>query len=244
MKKLLANWVSDALARRGYRISKHIFHQENEIDLRLLLAERIERRKGTVSVVQIGANDGISNDPIHHLIKARGWSLLAVEPLPSAYARLVETYRSFPNVKCVCCAVAAHDGELTLYTLAASPFGGALEDHLASFSLDVLKRHWRRVPHLESRIVPQPVRAVTLSTLIQQNNLDTVDMLQIDAEGFDYEIVKMAFAAGLRPPVLAFEWEHLNQQAMWDCRCDLVAAGYRWLAVKGDIVAAHESLFE
>ncbi len=243
MKKMLANWISSVLDRRGYQITRHTFHQENEIDLRLLLAERIERQKGDLTVIQIGANDGVTNDPIHHLVKSRGWKLLAVEPLAPAFERLTANYRLMPNVNCVRCAIAAYDGEMTLYTLANSPSGNSMDDHLASFSIDVLRKHWRRVPDLETRIVPQQVRAVTLKTLMEENQCGAVDLLQIDTEGFDYEIVKMAFAAGLQPSILAFEWEHLDQKTMWECRGALIKAGYRWLAVKGDIVAAHESLF-
>lgn len=221
-----------------------MFHQENEINLRLLLAERIERRKGTVSVLQIGANDGITNDPICHLVKSRGWSLVAVEPLSAAFERLVANYEFDANVRCVQCAIAEENGQKALYTLAPGPAQAPMDDHLASFSLDVLKRHWRRIPDLERRIRMQLVRAMTLKTLIAEYAIDVVDFLQIDTEGFDYEIIKMAFAAGLRPSILAFEWEHLSQALMWDCRCTLINAGYQWLIVKGDVVAAHKSLFE
>lgn len=242
MKQLLANQFASFVERRGYKISREGFHQESEIDLRLLLAERIERQKGSVSVVQIGANDGITNDPIHHLIKSRGWSLLAVEPLAPAFDRLTETYRSAPNVQCVRCAIAEQDGELTLYTVAPSPDSGAMDDHLASFSREVLMKHWRRIPNLEKRIATQSVRGVTLQTLLKEYKVDAVDMLQIDTEGFDFEIIKMVLAAGLKPPILAFEWEHLDKQTMWECRSLLIEAGYRWLVVKGDVVAAHGSI--
>ncbi len=79
---------------------------------------------------------------------------------------------------------------------------------------------------------------------MRQNGITSVDLLLIDAEGFDGEIVRMALAEGLQPAILAFEWDHLDQRAMWDCRCMLINAGYKWLTIKGDIVAAHESLLQ
>jgi FkbM family methyltransferase len=243
MKHWLANQVASFVKLRGYKISREAFHQEHEIDLRLLLAERIEREKGNVSVVQIGANDGVTNDPINHLVTSRGWSLLAVEPLAPAFSRLTQTYRFAPNVQCVRCAIAERNGELTLYTVAPSPDSGPMDDHLASFSREVLMKHWRRIPNLENRIVTQSVRAVTLQTLLEEYNVDAIDLMQIDTEGFDFEIIKMVLAAGLTPPILAFEWEHLDKQTMWECRGLLIEAGYRWLVVKGDVVAGHESLF-
>ena len=100
MKQWLAHQFTSFLELRSYKISKQVFHQEHEIDLRLLLAERIERQKGGISVVQIGANDGVTNDPINHLIKSRGWSLLAVEPLEAPFNRLRENYHSTSKVEC------------------------------------------------------------------------------------------------------------------------------------------------
>ena len=209
MKTWAINHFKKQLLRRGYVVAKPMFHQENEIDLRLLLAERLEKRGRPLSVVQIGANDGIANDPLHHLVVARGWRLLAVEPLAPAFARLVRNYRDYPNVRCVQCAVSKDDGEATIYSL-ATVGDGAGQDQLASFSLDVLKRNGRRVPGLGSRIQATKVRALTLRTLLEENGITSVDILQIDTEGYDYELIKVAFGMGLKPSILAFEWEHLD----------------------------------
>ena len=242
MKTWLVNKFKEQLLRRGYVVAKPLFHQENEIDLRLLLAERLEKTGTPLSVVQIGANDGVANDPLRHLVVSRGWQLLAVEPLAPAFARLVQNYRDFPNVRCVQCAVSKNDGEATIYSLARSDDSRG-EDQLASFSLEVLMRHSRHVADLDSRIQATKVRALTLRTLLEENQVAVVDMLQIDTEGFDYEVIQLAFGMGLKPSILAFEWEHLDLKEMWECRRSLVENGYRWLVVKGDVVAAHETLF-
>jgi FkbM family methyltransferase len=236
MKRRAASWLSSFLGRRGYIVTRARFAEESPIDLRGLLASSIERRKGRFEVLQIGANDGVENDPIHKLVLSRGWYLCAVEPMPRPFQRLQTNYRDMRTVTCLQCAVGHVDGETTLYTL-ASPRAHSVDDHLSSFSIDVLRKHWRSIPDLEQRITTQIVKCLTFDSVVRQSSLHEIDMLQIDTEGYDYEIIKMAFNAGLFPPILAFEWQHLDRQAMFACRCDLIKHGYRWLLSKGDVIA-------
>jgi FkbM family methyltransferase len=242
-KRWAANKLSDFLGRRGYVITRVPFDEGTPIDLRGLLANSIHKRKRSFAVLQIGANDGVTNDPIHQLVLSRGWNLCAVEPMPGPFQRLQANYRGMPNVTCLQCAVGPIDDELKLYTL-ASPRVHSVDDHLSSFSIDILRKHWRSIPNLERRITTKTVKCLTLRSVIQQSSLHEIDMLQIDTEGYDYEIIKMAFSAGVFPAILAFEWQHLDPPTMRACRCDLIKYGYRWLLSKGDVVAMKEAAFE
>jgi FkbM family methyltransferase len=239
MRRWAANRLAEFLGRRGYIITRARFDEESPIDLRGLLASSIERRKGRFEVLQIGANDGVENDPIHQNVLRRGWYLCAVEPMPGPFMRLQANYRNMRTVTCLQCAVGHADGETTLYTL-ASPRAASVDDHLSSFSIDVLRKHWRSIPDLEQRITTRTVKCLTFHSVVRQSSLQKIDMLQIDTEGYDYEIIKMAFSSGIFPPILAFEWQHLDRQAMWACRCDLIKHGYCWLLSKGDVIAMRD----
>lgn len=48
--------------------------------------------------VNIGANDGISNNPIYPFLRDHGWGGIAVEPLEPLFAELERNYRGFPRV--------------------------------------------------------------------------------------------------------------------------------------------------
>jgi hypothetical protein len=48
--------------------------------------------KGNVYVLQIGACDGSSFDPIYPFIQKYGWAGLLVEPLPDLFERLEDTH--------------------------------------------------------------------------------------------------------------------------------------------------------
>jgi hypothetical protein len=132
------------------------------------------------------------------------------------------------------------DGETTLYTL-ASPRINSVDDHLSSFSIDILRRHWRSIPDLEKRIKAESVQFLTFDSVVRRSSLGVIDMLQIDTEGYDYEIIKMAFSSGYFPPILAFEWQHLKNDEMSACRSDLIEHGYQWLLSKNDVIAIRGS---
>ncbi len=237
MKRIAANFVKRFFEKRGYTITRPRFHEENAIDLRVMLAEPIERRKGSFTVLQIGANDGVTNDPIHDAVVRRGWKLIAVEPMPASFARLQQTYRGNPNITCVQCAIGTEDGESPIYSVRPRAQGETGDDQLASFSLETLRSHWRGTPGLDKRIEKYMVKSLSFKSLVAKYFLDNVDMLQIDVEGFDYQIITAAFQIQLFPEILAFEWWNLGKEKMWQCRSDLIKHGYRWLIDKGDVIA-------
>jgi len=236
LKRWAANRLAEFLGRRGYVVTRSRFDENHPIDLRGLLASPIEQERGRFEVLQIGANDGVDNDPIHHLVRKRGWHLCAVEPQPDAFARLRRNYCEFPNVKCIECAVGPTDGEATLYVFDA-PRVKSVDDHLSSFRIEVLQKYWRHMPDSQKRIRPKTVKCLTLKSVIERSGLQRIDMLQIDTEGYDYEIVKMAFALGVFPPILCFEWHHLTPGEKENCRDDLIRHGYRWLLSTADVIA-------
>src|ERR1700681_618887 len=49
-------------------------------------------RKGKILFVQIGANDGIKNDPIHVYVRKYHWNGLLVEPMPDFFNTLRINY--------------------------------------------------------------------------------------------------------------------------------------------------------
>jgi FkbM family methyltransferase len=240
-------WAADRvvreLDRRDRVLARPRFHEENSIDLRALLARSIEREKAPFVVLQIGANDGVALDPIRDSVLAQGWTLYAVEPMPGVFERLKANYGPGPQFHYINCAVGDHDGEADIYYLEQpEAVDGPDYDQYTSFSREVIERHWRAIPDAKQRVAIVSVPVRRLDTLIREFDVPEVDLLQIDTEGFDYEIIKMAFAAGLAPPLLAFEWTHLSRDDMWSCRTDLIERGYRWLINKGDVIAAREDV--
>ena len=71
--------------------------------------------------VQVGANDGKTNDPVHRYLTGYGWRGLLVEPLVDVFEQeLKKTYAGFPNVTLANVALAPTNGSLPLYRVAIS----------------------------------------------------------------------------------------------------------------------------
>src|SRR6478672_5357121 len=72
-------------------------------------------------VVQIGANDGVTYDPLRRFIVKYGFRGVLVEPQPDAFARLQKNYSDLPRITFEQAAIAEADGEKPLYRFKPGP---------------------------------------------------------------------------------------------------------------------------
>jgi hypothetical protein len=68
--------------------------------------------------IQIGAYDGISNDPIYHCIKNFNWHGVIVEPISEHFDKLRTTYSNeTENLVLINTAIGKYDGFSDMYTI-------------------------------------------------------------------------------------------------------------------------------
>ena len=156
------------------------------------------------TIVQIGAFVGDSgNDPLfkrvrNQLKKGRG-RLICVEPVKEHYDALVENYRGVPNVFCENVAIAEKNGEAAFYRLGVDPVEHghpAWLSQLSSLKKDRMESLWEKYEsnpklqefYLQHR-VEETVQCLTLAELLRRHNVQGVDLLQIDTEGYELEIL-------------------------------------------------------
>ena len=82
------------------------------------------------------------------------------------------------------------------------------------------------------------VNCVTFDTLFFQTNLKYVDVLQIDTEGYDYEIIKLFNVERRKPRIINFEHAHLSDDDWNACVSMLISTGYH-VAVAGHDTLAY-----
>lgn len=187
--------------------------------------------------IQIGANDGVQRDPLREQILSRSWSGLMVEPVPYVFERLRFNYGGLDRVTLVNSAVADSDGTRTIYYLPESDEENLWEWYhaLASFRKEVLTSHSHLIPDVESRVEAIQVPCVSFESLCNSRGITDIDVLQIDTEGFDWEIIKGVDLERYRPAVLMFEQVHLSPEDRNDCYQHLHSHGY---AVCEDVMDA------
>jgi len=223
--------VRSVLARLEVTVKRFEFPSDQPIDLFPLLVDSMLPTCSDFFVLQIGANDGHSDDPIASIVRSRSLRALMVEPVPTMFDLLTAYYRDRPSVVCENCAIGHEDGIATLYCVRPDPSLPEYVRRLASFSRDVILKQRRVVPNIAAYIETLRVPTLSLETLVVRHKIDHIDLLQVDTEGFDYEILKMLWATSLRPPIINFESAHLRRSDKLACAEMLKRDGYRYLNV-------------
>jgi len=78
--------------------------------------------------------------------------------------------------------------------------------------------------YLEHRVVER-VNSIPLDQLLRRHGLSSLDLLQIDVEGYDYEILKTLDFDQIRPLFINYE-RVLLADTEEECRQMLVGQGY------------------
>jgi FkbM family methyltransferase len=172
--------------------------------------------------VQVGANDGKTNDPVYPYLTGYGWRGLLVEPLVDVFQQeLTKTYSGCSNVTLVNAALAPINGSLPLYRVAVSRARWAtglssfrrdnLENHIANGYIEKkAKADGVALPsNTDDWIETVQVRTTTVADLLGENNVGQFDVLCVDTEGFDFEILKLFDFKIYRPDFVLFESKNL-----------------------------------
>jgi FkbM family methyltransferase len=151
----------------------------------------IARRSGRpLTFVQIGSCDGKANDPLHEVVRSCQWSGILIEPMPWLFERLVANYEGVAGLRFYQVAIGGGEGPMTMYSVDPRPEDPHWVMQLTSFDREVVMSHSYALPELESRIFTVKVESKTVASLISKVGLTKVDLLHIDAEGFDDQIIR------------------------------------------------------
>jgi len=181
--------------------------------------------------IQIGAFDGMTDDPIYELVRAQQWRGVLIEPQLEAFELLKKNYDSQPGLQFYNVAIGAQDGEVSLYTRA----GGMVQ--AAS-----LEAHLMNKPGRRRRVDCRQVPCWTFATLLEKAQVPNhVDLLQIDAEGADFEIIQAIDFRLFKPTIIRYEHMVLCERDRNACLQLLAQHGYRFLLEDNDTTAYLDS---
>jgi len=217
--------------------------------------ERYSRKKKDFYFIQAGGNDGFMNDPIFRFIKKYDWKGIITEPQKEVFQRrLKRTYRNAANVTLENIAISGKDEIKTLYKLGVSQARWATG--LASFRKEALikqininyvarkaKKEGIHLPdNPEKYIVSEEVRCLSLPSLMKRHGLPRLDLLQLDTEGYDFELIRGIPFEHLTPGMISFETEHLKLEELQACKALLAKHHYRIFTFDRDAIAIHTSV--
>lgn len=193
--------------------------------------------------VKVGANDGVTNDPVSDIFLAdTRWKGMFIEPVPSCFQRLSANFSDSRRFFLEQAAVGKMDGKATFYSVderAAGAIPNLPEwwDELGSFDRNHIVKHLDGV--LEPFIIEQEVAVRTLSGLLAKNTIEDVHFLQIDVEGYDYEVLKLVDLRNRPPAAILVEYKNLSSEHRAEMLSMLRQSGYRVDFCGGDYFAIH-----
>ena len=217
--------------------------------------DRFSREHKTVTFLQVGANDGFINDPLHLFIKRDNWNGVLLEPQPEVFNEyMAKLHRKRPGITAINAALDREDGTRPIYKMAISSERWA--HGLSSFNREVLerkiddgsmlkniRRQGVKLPEKrEDYITSEPVRTISPETLMKYFEGKTLDLLAIDTEGFDYEILKMLDLDRISPEVVIYEEMVFDEETKKECRRYLESHGYSCQSLERDVIAVRGSV--
>ncbi|MCA9469416.1 MAG: FkbM family methyltransferase [Nitrospira sp.] len=233
-----------ALFRAAKTVPSRIVHffckrrwAENEIAYSKFLCSYAER-VDDFFFIQVGANDGIRNDPLHQFVTKYKWSGVLVEPQSALFARLQETYSGFQGLYFENAAVCDSPGSVVLNKVKDSCMTESYHNGIATICPK--RGAIRGIPlaHVEQIEVP----AITLSSLVSKYSPVRWDLLQIDTEGYDFEIIKLVDFSKQIPLIIRYEKKHLPLRERQKCRRLLRQNGYSLIDMDRDTVGIHKRI--
>jgi FkbM family methyltransferase len=225
------------------RAGLDVVSERTDIGLELILRLQRLRSKPPFHFIQVGAQDGVTGDPVRDLVEGGSWTGVLVEPRRSMFERLLQNYSFARGLRFINCAIAPVPGEKILYALDDRDRSLPAWSHgLGTFDRDLLLRHESHIPDIRSRIVSELVQCRTWDDLLDEVRPVKVDLLQIDVEGMDYELIRTFPLARARPGVIRYEHSHLSVADRAACEQFLIANGYTPVVADRDTTAL-ERLF-
>ncbi len=173
-------------------------------------------------IVQIGANDGKTDDPLFDMVQKNDqWQLLFVEPVPYLFEALKKNYGASSRFLFEDCGINDSGQAQPFYMINKQAFKDIPDltrghEQIGSFDRShVIHLGGKRI---EQYIDTLQVNCMTLQQLFDKNNLESIDALVIDAEGYDWKILRQLDLKRYKPRLIYFEQLNLNNSEKEEAR--------------------------
>jgi len=201
----------------------------------------------TATILQIGGNDGIQDDFIKPILSEyNNVTLHTLEPIPQFYKELCNTYKDYKNVHCHNCAITTASGTDFINYI---PFNHSMPIWLkgcSSFFTDknIIDPYWQNIcndtnltNYLKNNIIKLPVNTLTFNHFVTQQNINKIDILVIDTEGYECEILKQINLSQFTPHIIILEFHNHSDQDKNTITDILKSNNYTYNILPMDIVA-------
>jgi FkbM family methyltransferase len=169
--------------------------------------------KSKFTFIQVGSNNGKSNDPLFKFIKLYKCTGVLIEPVKHIYDELLINYEGMEDIYFENIAISGDNLNKIFYEIKECNDLNLPNwyNQLSSFNLSTILSHKNKIPNIENLIIEKEIQTNSVETIIEKYRFKDLDILQIDTEGYDFEIIKTIDFNKIYPSVLIYEHKHLTK---------------------------------
>lgn len=161
-------------------------------------------------LIQIGSNDGKRFDTINNFIKKYSPTSILVEPIKKDFEELKKNYKGQKGIFFENSAISVDNNIKYLYKVDDKKYH-LYDEHvkgISSFEINHLLKHGVSKSH----IIKESINSISINDLLNKYSVIELDLLVIDAEGYDGDIViDFLYNINLRPTII-FEYIHISHK--------------------------------
>lgn len=220
--------VRDMARKMGYEITKI-----GEVDL--LESLIYKKNYQNFFFIQIGANNGQRFDPIFKIVRKLKLRGIALEPVKEYYDELALNYQN-SNVIPINKAIYEENKKISIFRVKTDTNLPEWTKGIASLNSE----HYKKSNTHKENIIEEIVDAITFEKLFEDYNVDNIDLLQIDTEGYDYNLLKLFPFDKFQPAIIHFEHGLPNKimsiEQVTEINSILLALGYKIIMKEYDCI--------
>jgi FkbM family methyltransferase len=183
-----------------------LYNPYENVDSALKVVISKAKKEGKHVFVQIGGNDGINDDPLYHFVtwnknKVSGYIL---EPVLDYFKELQYNYKNHPLIMTLNLAIHNTEAEMIIHRV--NPESASLLPRYSKGIASFKKDHHVNCKISSQYIIEEKVKCISLENLMKAKEIEHLDLLQIDTEGYDSEIILNIDFNKNKPSIINFEY--------------------------------------
>lgn len=231
LKKIVGIFGFKLVSKNFIKIER-IIASDDSLTLDLILLNIFNKKKVT-GLIQIGANDGLRFDNINKFIKEFKPNSILVEPIKEYFNELKQNYKNFENIFFENLAISVNDQINYLYKVNSKDLD-KYDEHIkgiSSFDLRHLLKHGVKKSH----ITKEETKSISITDLFKKYSFN-IDLLLIDAEGYDAEIVIDLLSQSNFRPIIIIEYIHVKLPSMKILKKLLNVKEYKYVKINENLI--------
>jgi FkbM family methyltransferase len=215
-----------------------VFPEREYVPSSKFLANAVSKLPTDINFLIIGAMDGVKHDgTTPHVREHKEWTGLLVEPVKDQFERLKENFAGYTNLQFENSAITNEAGTMEIKRIPLQYIGKEVPDWADGIST---LKDGLLIDQYENFMVKEPVNCITFKDLKDKYSINKIDLLQIDCEGYDYDIFKQVWSEGFRPTIVKIEVVNMPKEDLDELTNTLSSTGYDVRHISDDIVGLLE----